>query len=35
MNKQGDIATILFDSGEEKRFSLSTALKQKQLKRER
>ena len=35
VNKQGDIATILFDSGEEKRFSLSTALKQKQLKRER
>lgn len=34
VNKQGDIATILFDSGEEKRFSLSTALKQKQLKRE-
>lgn len=35
VNRQGDIATILFDSGEEKRFSLSTALKQKQLKRER
>ena len=34
VNRQGDIATILFDSGEEKRFSLSTALRQKQLRRE-
>ena len=32
--RQGDIATLLFDDGQEKRFSLSTALKQKQLKRE-
>ncbi|MDO4517294.1 MAG: ATP-dependent helicase [Bacillota bacterium] len=33
VHRQGDIATILFDSGEEKRFSLSTALKKQQLKR--
>ena len=35
VNKLGDVATILFDSGEEKRFSLATALRQKQLKLER
>lgn len=35
VNKLGDVATILFDNGEEKRFSLATALRQKQLKQEK
>ena len=35
VNKLGDVATILFDNGEEKRFSLATALRQKQLKLEK
>ncbi len=32
VNRLGDIGTILFDSGEEKRFSVSTAARQGQLK---
>lgn len=31
MSRQGDIATIHFDSGEQRRFSLGTALRQSQL----
>ena len=34
VSRQGDIATILFDEGTEKRFSLSVALRQRQLQRE-
>lgn len=32
MTRQGDVAAIRFDSGEEKRLSLSTAVKRKQLR---
>lgn len=32
MTRQGDVATVQFDSGEEKRLSLSTAIKRKQLR---
>lgn len=32
MTRQGDVATVQFDSGEERRLSLSTAVKRKQLR---
>lgn len=34
VSRQGDVATILFDEGIEKRFSLSVALRRRQLRRE-